>query len=147
MASLATAGNVHQTCLRILRARGYALRIEIERYEDDDEPYGYSAERDGFSFAAEDPIALLGLVAVYEHVRPTSDEPYWWVVDGPDVHDELMGEALERAFAELRDRDRARWVQEVRQAVAHAETDPETSAADRLGVSLATLERALAELS
>lgn len=139
MASLGSAGNVHSTCLRILRAKGYTLSRDFGRYEDDDGPYGYLAEKNGFTFAAGDPIELLGLTAVYEYVEPTEDVPYWWVVEGPDIADELSERALEQALAELRERDPARWCAEVLGAIAKA--DANATAAERLGVSEAELQR------
>jgi hypothetical protein len=139
MASLGSAGNVHATCLRILRAKGYALRRDIGRYEDDDGPYGYLAEKDGFTFAADDPIELLGLTAIYEHVRPTHDEPYWWFVEGPDIRDEITERAIEEALADLRQRDPERWATEVRKALAQADAD--ATASERLGISEAELQR------
>ncbi|PRQ08478.1 hypothetical protein [Enhygromyxa salina] len=144
MASLSTAGNVHSTCLRVLAARGYTLRIDVDYYESDGELM-YMAEKDGFTFAAENPIELLGLTAVYEHVQPEQDRPYWWYVDGADLDDELLEQALERALASLRERDPARWTEKIRAALATAEADPRTSAADRLGISQAALEQVLAD--
>lgn len=143
MASLATAGNVHSTCLRILRARGYALAREIGRYEEDDGPHGYRAEKDGFSFSADNPIELLGLVAIYEHVAPAADEPYWWHVEGPNIEDELLERGFEASLAELRGRDPSRWVRVIREALAAADED--ASAAEILGISEANLAALLGD--
>lgn len=144
MASLGSAANVYATCLRILRGKGYALARDVGDYEADDGPHGYRAQKDGFTFAGDNPIELLGLVAVYEHVQPSRDEPYWWVVDGPNIADELMERALERSLAELRERDPARWRHEITQALAKA--DAKASAAARLGISEGELQRILQEL-
>lgn len=143
MASLGSAGNVHATCLRILRAKGYALARDVGRYEDDDGPYGYLAEKDGFTFAANDPIELLGLAAIYEHVRPTEDAPYWWFVEGSDIHTEITERALERALADLRQRDPARWHIEVHKALSEA--DATATAAERLGISEEELQRIMTD--
>jgi hypothetical protein len=139
MASLGSAGNVHATCLRILRAKGYALARDLGHYEDDDGPYGYLAEKDGFTFAANDPIELLGLAAVYEHVRPTHDVPSWWFVEGPDIHAEITEHAMETALADLRQRDPTRWRTEVLEALAEA--NAAATAAERLGISETELQR------
>lgn len=89
---LASHANVYNTCLRILRARGFDLEVSGEREPGGGFPAECSwlAHRDGFYFQADNPIELLGLVAVYDHKHPDKDEPYWWVVDGPDVRRELM---------------------------------------------------------
>ena len=52
------------------------------------------AERDCFYFCGDNPIELLGLVAVYDHVQPERDVPYWWVVEGEDIWIELMEAAF-----------------------------------------------------
>ena len=86
--SLSSHPNVCNTCLRILRGRGYALRLEGD-------PDGstldmlWVAQKNDFVFKAHNPIELLGLTAVYEFVQPSKDQPYWWQVDGPDIWQEL----------------------------------------------------------
>ena len=92
--SLSSNANVYNTCLRILRQRGYALRLDYgadvgEEYES---PL-WIAEKDGFRFMADNAIELLGLTAVFEFVKPKKNEPYWWSVEGPDIWDELRGDA------------------------------------------------------
>jgi hypothetical protein len=93
---LASHGNVYNTCLRILRARGFELAVSGEPQPDGNYPVErqWFARKEGFYFCADNPIELLGLVAVYDYVRPADDRPYWWKVDGPDVESEL----LEAAF-------------------------------------------------
>jgi hypothetical protein len=97
--SLGSHANAYNTCLRILRARGFALRVEGEMTADGCYPTDalWVAEKEGFSFLGDNPIELLGLVAVYDHVRPTEPRPYWWSVDGPDI----WGELMEAAFPDL----------------------------------------------
>src|SRR5947209_8629104 len=93
--SLSSHANVYNTCLRILRSRGFALRVEGEL-----DPDGSSsnllwvAEKNHFLFRADNPIELLGLTAVYEFVQPAKNEPYWWQVDGPDIWEELWDQAF-----------------------------------------------------
>jgi hypothetical protein len=52
------------------------------------------ARKDGFYFCGDNPIELMGLVAIYDHVQPQEDRPYWWKVEGPEIWSEL----LEAAF-------------------------------------------------
>ena len=89
---LASNANVRNTCLRILRQRGYALCVEGELDADGCYPVDahWIAEKDGFHFCGDNPIELLGLVAIYDHVQPDEDKSYWWVVDGDDIWTELM---------------------------------------------------------
>jgi hypothetical protein len=86
--------NVYNTCLRILRQRGYALRLDYgadigEEYES---PV-WIAEKDGFRFSADNAVELLGLTAVFEFVKPAKNEPYWWTMDGPDIWQELRDDS------------------------------------------------------
>jgi hypothetical protein len=79
-----------------LRQRGFELRVEGELTPDGCYPPNaqWIAEKNGFYFCADNPIELLGLTAICDYVQPQEDVPYWWVVKGPDVRDEL----LEAAF-------------------------------------------------
>lgn len=94
---LASHANVYNTCLRILRAKGFALEVSGEARPDGSYPtcLSWVARMNGFYFCADNPIELLGLVAVYDQVRPTEDVPYWWRIEGPDIESEL----LEAAFS------------------------------------------------
>jgi hypothetical protein len=93
---LASHLNVFNTCLLILRARGFELEVSGERRDDGCYPVGchWIARKDGFYFCGDNPIELLGLVAIYDHIQPTEDRSYWWRIEGPDVWEEL----LEAAF-------------------------------------------------
>jgi hypothetical protein len=93
---LASHSNVYNTCLLILRDRGFSLRVEGEMTPEGCYPSNayWIAEKDGFYFCADNPIELLGLVTVYDHVRPKEDRSYWWRVQGPDVWTELMEAAF-----------------------------------------------------
>jgi hypothetical protein len=94
--SLGSHPNVYNTCLTILRARGFVLHVEGELDADGCYPVDalWVAENSGFRFAADNPIELLGLVAIYDHVQPKEQRSYWWVVDGPDIRTELMEAAF-----------------------------------------------------
>ena len=130
--ALVHAGNVWNPCLRLLRLRGYELRMDCGQYEDDDSTNSFSAHKNGFDFYADNPVELLGLTAFHDHHSPAEDVPYWWMVDGDDIYDELLDIALTTSFHELRDRDPGLWAKTVRDAV---ECTEETPPHDRLGIS------------
>lgn len=94
--SLGSHANVYNSCLRILRHRGFALHVEGEMTADGCYPTDavWVAERSGFRLSADNPIELLGLAAVYDHIRPVEPRPYWWCVEGPDIWRELMEAAF-----------------------------------------------------
>ena len=54
----------------------------------------WAAEKDGFRFMVDNPIGLLGLVGVYNHMQPLEDRPYWWRKEGEDVLRKIMSEAF-----------------------------------------------------
>lgn len=74
--------NVYNTCLVLLKRQGYAVRCEMPQ-ED------WVAEKDGFVFRADNPIELLGLTAIRQELKPTSDSEYWWKIDEPDLLSKL----------------------------------------------------------
>ncbi len=90
MPALSSHLNVWNTCLRILRERGWNLGIEGETEADLSECL-WSAHKSGYELWGDNPIELLGLAAVYEHHAPTGpQDPYWWRVEGDDIYDELI---------------------------------------------------------
>lgn len=78
---LSSAPNVLNTCLRILRARGYELRLDDELW---------IARKGEFTFKAYNPIELLGLTAIYDYVQPAADTEYWWSVPGANIFGEFL---------------------------------------------------------
>jgi len=90
MASLSSALNVYNTCLLILRSKGYVL--SFQKFEND--AIWWRAKINEYDFLASNPIELLGLVAIYEFKQP-SDVPkdYWWKVEGE--FDELLEQFIE----------------------------------------------------
>jgi hypothetical protein len=76
--------------------RGYDLRITGEIEEDGQYPTDchWIAEKDGFYFCADNPIELLGLIAVRDHLHPPEDAPYWWRTEGADLYSELKHRAF-----------------------------------------------------
>lgn len=90
--------NVWNTCLRLLRARGYDLRAEETGLEG---RLNWWAAKDGFAMVGDNPIELLGLTALYEAVSPgdsASALPYWWTIKGPDIYQELIDTATPYQF-------------------------------------------------
>jgi hypothetical protein len=63
--------NVWDTAIAVLEQKGYAVW-----HDRDSDMFG--AEREGWDFLADSPIALLGLVAIYEHKHPDTYTEYWW---------------------------------------------------------------------
>ena len=71
MPALSEYANVFDTAVAVLERKGYQVWVSPRT----DLVW---AQRDGWDFAAETPIALLGLVAIYEHTRPAGYTEYWW---------------------------------------------------------------------
>ena len=65
MSQLSSYPNVFNTCLVLLRREGFDL--SYDKVHD-----SWQAEKDGFSFRADNPIELLGLTAIYEKMQPLS---------------------------------------------------------------------------
>jgi len=94
MSTLVAVPNVWNTSLRVLRSRGYALSVTFDSAEGANSDYPrnhvtWVATKDGYSLVASNPTELLGLAAVYEHKEQSSQEPYWWLVPGDDILEEL----------------------------------------------------------
>jgi hypothetical protein len=95
---LSANDNLFNTCLRILRHRGFALSVAGDGGDADHYPEHlvWTAHSPAFAFRAENPIALLGLVAIHDHLRPADERKHWWHLDGPDIRAELLAEAFDR---------------------------------------------------
>ncbi|MDB5335272.1 MAG: hypothetical protein JWN70_891 [Planctomycetaceae bacterium] len=93
---LSSQANVYNTCLRILRDRGHELEVSGDQLDDGIYPTDlhWIARKNGFTFSADNPIELLGLVAIFDFKQPTEDCPYWWTVEGADVWSQLMETAF-----------------------------------------------------
>jgi hypothetical protein len=76
MPALGAYTNVLNTALVILQRKGF-------RVWSDEKEENWYAEKDGWDFMADDPIQLLGLVAIFEHQRPTEFSEYWWQLQEP----------------------------------------------------------------
>jgi hypothetical protein len=71
MPALGAYASVWNSALAVLEEKGYAVWHSPG-------PDLFYAEKDGWDFAADDPTALLGLVAIYEHRKPAAYAEYWW---------------------------------------------------------------------
>ncbi len=92
--ALSSHANVNNSCLLILRRRGWELSLEGERDEYGSyipESLWWTAVKNDYRLGAYNPIELLGLAAIYDFKQPSGPpESYWWVVDGPNVFGELI---------------------------------------------------------
>src|SRR5256885_14914781 len=95
--------NIYNTCLRILRTKGFQLSTEYELDNNDSiipSSQVWTAIKNGYEFSADNPIELLGLATIYEYKQPSSEpSSYWWTVEGDDIWDEL-NEAAEASTSE-----------------------------------------------
>ncbi|GAA2152586.1 hypothetical protein GCM10009760_49390 [Kitasatospora kazusensis] len=146
-----------ETCLQLLRRRGYHLKVELLSDEEDEEDEtgqdAWLAEKDGFTFWGDNPIELLGLVAVYEDTRPEEDRPYWWSVktvrERPSLREQLVDEAFAAQdarvaeFAAQRERDPEAWEAEIR--AAFCLVGGEIHAAGHLGLPRVEMRRILTD--
>jgi hypothetical protein len=71
MPALSEYANVFDTALAVLEQKGFS----VWRDEKTDM---FCAQRKGWDFMADNPISLLGLVAIYEHKNPEAYVEYWW---------------------------------------------------------------------
>ncbi len=76
MPALSEYVNVYGTALDVLQKKGF----QVWHGEATDLFY---CEKGGWDFAAENPIALLGLVAIFESFAPNRYSEYWWRADSP----------------------------------------------------------------
>lgn len=93
--SLVAVQNVWNSALRVLKARGYNLSLTCSRHPEVGwvervNHLTWLAEKDGYQLVAGNPIELLGLAGVFEFQVPKHNEPYWWVVEGEDLMEQLL---------------------------------------------------------
>ncbi|MFI5774112.1 hypothetical protein ACIA74_37500 [Streptomyces sp. NPDC051658] len=151
MASLASHANVWETCLQLLHRQGYHLKVELSDEEDEYALDAWLAEKDGFTFWGDNPIELLGLVAVYEDVQPEEDQAYWWsrktLRERPWLREQLMDEALAAQDARVAElamrRERSPEVWEAGIRAAFETLGDEVSVASDLRVPRKDLRRIL----
>jgi hypothetical protein len=78
MPCLSEYTNVFDTALSVLRTKGFQCWY-------DEASSLYFAERDGWDFASESPVGLLGVVAIYEFKNPQKWTEYWWKEEVPEA--------------------------------------------------------------
>lgn len=78
MADIGAHLNVYNTALVILERKGWSLR------HDDAQEWCF-ANKGEWELLADDPMQLLGLVAIHEHHAPTEKKEYWWKIDEPNL--------------------------------------------------------------
>lgn len=71
MPALGEYPNVWDSAIAVLEEKGF----DVWR---DEAAEVFWAQRGGWDFLADSPIALLGLVAIYEQREPGSYTEYWW---------------------------------------------------------------------
>lgn len=85
--------NVWNTCLLILRERGYRLFLTGDTDETGSiAGCAWNAEKGGIKLRGDNPIELLGLAAILEYHRPAGDVAYWWRIDGENLVARLEAE-------------------------------------------------------
>lgn len=84
--------NVHNTCLNILKKRGYKLWIDSDAPDADLLDCFWFAEKNGYIFMAGNPIELMGLAGIYEFKNEplVEEKPYWWLVNEENVYDRIL---------------------------------------------------------
>jgi hypothetical protein len=91
MPTLSQYTNVHDTAVDLLHRKGY----QVWR---DEGAQLYYAERDGWDFAVDDPVGLLGVVAIYEARQPSAYVEYWWRDDSVSGAERRLPTRPERDF-------------------------------------------------
>ena len=79
MPALSSYSNVVNTCLLILREKGWRFWIVDKGKQSE----AFWAEKDGWDLLGCSPIELLGLVAIFERKKPKRYKEYWWREEGP----------------------------------------------------------------
>ena len=82
MPDLSAYLNVYNTALVVIERKGFLIRF------DESKEWWY-ATKDEWEFLADDPMQLLGLISIYEHLSPEEKKEYWWKIDEPNLFSEL----------------------------------------------------------
>ena len=82
MPSLFAYRNVENTALVLLGQRGYQC------WCDPPADYCY-AEKEGWDFRAGNWVELLGIVAIFETLKPEEYREYWWRINEPWLLDDV----------------------------------------------------------
>jgi hypothetical protein len=79
MPTLSSYSNVFNTCLLILREKGWRFWVDGKGKPTE----AFWAEKDGWDLVGYSPVELLGLVAIFERKNPKTPKDYWWREEGP----------------------------------------------------------------
>jgi hypothetical protein len=82
MPALSEYVNVYNSALTIIENKGFQIWFN-------DKAELYCAEREGWDFMAENPISLLGLIAMHEAITPSVYAEYWWKSNPPSDYQSL----------------------------------------------------------
>lgn len=96
--TLSQSSNVYRAAVSVLHAKGFQVWCERSAGT-------YFAERDGWDFCADDPVALLGLVALFEARAPAEYREYWWRMEAESGPVELP-EAPAQPYVSVMERGR-----------------------------------------
>lgn len=78
MPALSEYRNVQTSALATIKQKGYTVWLK--------EGTGmYWAEKSGWDFAANTPVSLLGLIAMFEWIGPKEYAEYWWRIVEPQI--------------------------------------------------------------
>jgi hypothetical protein len=99
--------NVFNSCILLAISKGFSVLL-TGGPDPNDEPSlcGWRAKKGDVELDGDNPIELAGLIALYEHHRPTKAKDYWWRIEGPDVLDEVRKKWEAKHFGPfIRDED------------------------------------------
>jgi hypothetical protein len=71
------------TSLFLIKKHGFTIRYEKKGSKF------WIAEKNGFRFVGDNPLDLLGLVAIYLEIKPKEESEYWWKLDEPNIIGEI----------------------------------------------------------
>lgn len=122
MSNLSSHPNVYETCLQLLADKGWRIATNLS---DQDAPDSWVGLRGDVELWADNPIELLGLVAVWEARWPGQYEAWWWIRGntGPSLweraRDQAQGEQKARIerLEGLRRDDPVVWGKKIRHAI------------------------------
>ncbi len=85
MPALSEYTNVYNTALELLSQKGFQLWF-------DEAAQLFYAEKEGWDFAGDTPLGLLGVVTIWEARQPTACKEYWWKDEGGTDYRQLPEE-------------------------------------------------------
>ena len=74
MPALSAYSNTENTALNIIVTLGFRYWLDKN---------AYCCEKDGWDFRANSFTELLGVIKIFEHLKPTEYKEYWWQINEP----------------------------------------------------------------